>query len=111
VERKSDGFEPFDEVIGQADGRTPPRPKGKRKSIAYEDDEDDDDEDDEEDYDDEYGEMSMEVDSESPANSTFKSRCNNVRSGPVQNIARLRPPATPNGRSSSRPVARSTSVD
>lgn len=59
VERKSDGFEPFEELLQQADGRTPPRPKGRKKSIVggggrdrrYDD------------YDDEDGEMSMQLDS------------------------------------------------
>ena len=62
VQRKSDGFEPFEEVMQQADGRTPPRPKGrKKKSVVYE--EDDDEEDQYSDDDDEYGEMSMQLDS------------------------------------------------
>jgi centromere protein C len=58
VERKSDGFEPFEELLQQADGRTPPRPKGRKKSLAMmgRDDED-------EDYDEEDGEMSMQLDS------------------------------------------------
>ena len=61
VQRKSDGFEPFEEVMQQADGRTPPRPKGrKKKSVVYEDDDEDDQYSDE---DDEYGEMSMQLDS------------------------------------------------
>ncbi|KAF5323949.1 hypothetical protein D9611_008281 [Ephemerocybe angulata] len=97
VQRMSDGFEPFEEVLQQADGRTPPRPRGRKKSsvVRYDDDEDDDD--DEEQYDDdEYGEMSMQLDS------------------PVQqNLASMRAPTTPttNGRPSSRPVARSSNVD
>ncbi|KAF9473012.1 hypothetical protein BDN70DRAFT_867845 [Pholiota conissans] len=90
VERKSDGFEPFEEVLQQADGRTPPRPKGRKKSLGrmdrYEDD-----------YDDEDGEMSMQLDS------------------PVHHLANMRPPTTPStaGRrkSSIRPVARTNGVD
>ncbi|KAF5313505.1 hypothetical protein D9611_008548 [Ephemerocybe angulata] len=99
VQRMSDGFEPFEEVLQQADGRTPPRPRGRKKSsmVRYDDDEDEDE--DEEQYDedeDEYGEMSMQLDS------------------PVQqNLASMRAPTTPttNGRPSSRPVARSSNVD
>ena len=34
VERQSDGFEPFDQILQQADGRTPPRPKSRKKSLA-----------------------------------------------------------------------------
>lgn len=52
VERKSDGFEPFEEVMRQADGRTPPRPKSKKQKtqkLAALDEEED-------------GEMSMELD-------------------------------------------------
>jgi centromere protein C len=34
VERKSDGFEPFEDIIRQADKRTPPKMKsGKRRQI------------------------------------------------------------------------------
>jgi centromere protein C len=52
VERKSDGFEPFEEVMQQADKRTPPKPKGrKRKSSIPPQEELDED-----------GEMSMELD-------------------------------------------------
>lgn len=54
VERKSDGFEPFEEVMQQADKRTPPRlvkARKKKKSIVVEEDEVD-----------ENGEMSMELD-------------------------------------------------
>lgn len=56
VERKSDGFEPFEELLQQADGRTPPRPKGRKKSLAMMGHHD-------EDYDEEDGEMSMQLDS------------------------------------------------
>jgi centromere protein C len=60
VERKSDGFEPFEELLQQADGRTPPRPKSrKKKSLAMMDRYEDD-------YDDEDGEISMQLDSASP---------------------------------------------
>lgn len=54
VERKSDGFEPFEEIMQQADKRTPPKPKGRKKKQSipvYEDEYDED------------GEMSMELDS------------------------------------------------
>ncbi|TFK63356.1 hypothetical protein BDN72DRAFT_826706 [Pluteus cervinus] len=61
VERKSDGFEPFDQLLKQADTRTPPKMKGavkKRKfSVPQRNDPDEDDED---------GEMSMEIDSPLP---------------------------------------------
>lgn len=59
VQRKSDGFEPFEEVMQQADGWLPPKPKRQRKksSIVQYDDED------EEVEDDEYGEMDMQLDS------------------------------------------------
>lgn len=54
VERLSDGFEPFAEVMGQADRRTPPKPKRRKKSMGVpirpEDEFD------------ENGEMSMELD-------------------------------------------------
>jgi hypothetical protein len=33
VARQSDGFEPFEQILQQADGRTPPRPKGRKKSL------------------------------------------------------------------------------
>ncbi|KAJ6622951.1 Mif2/CENP-C like-domain-containing protein [Mycena sp. CBHHK59/15] len=52
VPRGSDGFEPFDQIIGQANGHSPSR-KRKKKSVPQE----------EEDEDDEDGEMSMDVDS------------------------------------------------
>jgi centromere protein C len=56
VERKSDGFEPFDELIQAADGLTPPQRKYRRKSLAAGRRQDDDD--------DEFGEQSMQIDSE-----------------------------------------------
>ena len=53
VDHKSDDFEPFDEVLQQADGRTPARKKRKShvKAAVVQEDEDD-----------EYGEMSMVTD-------------------------------------------------
>ncbi|KAF8163706.1 Mif2/CENP-C like-domain-containing protein [Crassisporium funariophilum] len=89
VERKSDGFEPFDVLMEQADGRTPPRPKGRKKSLAAVTRQDDY-------YDDEDGEMSMQLDS------------------PVHHLTNLRPPSTPSSsrnRSSIRPVARTSDID
>jgi len=56
VERKSDGFEPFDELIQAADGLTPPQRKARKNSLAagrLQDDYDDD----------EDGEQSMQIDS------------------------------------------------
>ncbi|KAF8912208.1 Mif2/CENP-C like-domain-containing protein [Gymnopilus junonius] len=91
VERKSDGFEPFEEILQQADGRTPPRPKGRKKSLSRRDYEDDD-------YDDEDGEQSMQLDS--PL---------------TRPLANARAPSTPlttgRSRSSVRPVARTSGVD
>jgi hypothetical protein len=52
VERMSDGFEPFDQVIQQADNRTPPRPKRRKKSVPAVVDNGNDNED---------GEMSMDI--------------------------------------------------
>ncbi|KAF9447428.1 hypothetical protein P691DRAFT_802498 [Macrolepiota fuliginosa MF-IS2] len=63
VERMSDGFEPFEEVLQQADKRTPPKPKGRKKSapVARLPD-----------FDDEDGEMSMDIDdSASPRRKSF----------------------------------------
>ena len=57
VERKSDGFEPFEEIMQQADKRTPPKPKGRKRKksiadpVALDDSFDED------------GEMSMDIDS------------------------------------------------
>lgn len=52
--RASDGFEPFDQVIGQADDHTPPRAKNtkrsRKKAVEVVEDADD------------GGEMSMELD-------------------------------------------------
>ncbi|KAJ7693573.1 Mif2/CENP-C like-domain-containing protein [Mycena rosella] len=53
VERTSDGYEPFQDLLSQANSRTPPR--RKKKSIPRGDDEDEQDDDDEE--------VSMDVDS------------------------------------------------
>ncbi|KAJ6574672.1 hypothetical protein B0H19DRAFT_1125199 [Mycena capillaripes] len=52
VERTSDGFEKFHDLLDQADGRTPPRRKKKRVSDAGEEEDEDED-----------GEASMDVDS------------------------------------------------
>ncbi|KAF9488492.1 hypothetical protein BDN71DRAFT_1403185 [Pleurotus eryngii] len=90
VERKSDGFEPFEEVMRQADGRTPPRPKSKKQKaqkLAALDEEED-------------GEMSMELDdsaSFTPLN-YFKN-------------ARQQPLSAHRVGSSSRPVGRPSLVD
>ncbi|KAG6848207.1 hypothetical protein H0H93_002319 [Arthromyces matolae] len=88
VERKSDGFEPFDELMEQADHRTPPKlkvTKKRKQSIPVPEEEPD-----------EYGEMSMDIDS------------------PRQYFANSRQPITPTPKrnaSSSRSVARTSDVD
>ena len=56
VDRHSDGFESFGEVLGQADEHTPVRVRGKRKSMRSPTPDDD------EETEDEDGEMSMELD-------------------------------------------------
>jgi len=52
VRRTSDGFEPFDQIIQQADKRTPPKPKKRKKSVPTIQQPELDDED---------GEMSMDI--------------------------------------------------
>ncbi|TFK36420.1 Mif2/CENP-C like-domain-containing protein [Crucibulum laeve] len=89
VERKSDGFEPFDAIMEQADSRTPPKPKGRKRKYPELLPEDEDDG---------NGEMSMELDD-----------------SPLHYFSNARPPSTPtnltrNG-SSSRIVARTSDVD
>ncbi|KAJ7785816.1 Mif2/CENP-C like-domain-containing protein [Mycena metata] len=59
VDRTADGYEKFDDLLSQANARTPPR--RKKKSIPRVSGEEDDDEQDDED--DEDGELSMDVDS------------------------------------------------
>jgi len=54
VERKSDGFEPFDELIQAADGLTPPQRRARKSSLAARLQDYDDDED---------GEQSMQIES------------------------------------------------
>ncbi|KAF7367315.1 CENP-C-C domain-containing protein [Mycena sanguinolenta] len=54
IPRRSDGYEPFNDLLSQA-VTPPPRPKKKRVSEAEEEDEDEED--------DEFGEASMDVDS------------------------------------------------
>ncbi|KAF9053118.1 Mif2/CENP-C like-domain-containing protein [Panaeolus papilionaceus] len=91
VERKSDGFEPFEDIMQQADGRTPPRPKNRKKSLGRMRDQDADYY-----YDDEDGEQSMEIDS------------------PMQHLSNMRPahsPLTSGRRSSMRPVARTSEIN
>lgn len=56
VDRRSDGFENFDDVLTQADAFTPPHRRGKRRndhSLTPPDEDEEDDED---------GEMDMEID-------------------------------------------------
>ncbi|GJE87017.1 CENP-C like-domain-containing protein [Phanerochaete sordida] len=97
IEHDSDGFEPFEKLMGQADLRTPPKPKvqGKRRRlkapIVVQE---------EEDYDD--GEVSMDlVDSNpnSPATYFSQARVASITSS-VQRVG-----------SSSRPVQRLSDVD
>ncbi|CAK5279905.1 unnamed protein product [Mycena citricolor] len=57
IQRKSDGFEPFNELFNHADDRTPPRRKKKSVSRAQRTPEDEDEDEDE------YGEASMDLDS------------------------------------------------
>ncbi|KAF7778435.1 hypothetical protein Agabi119p4_2780 [Agaricus bisporus var. burnettii] len=87
IERRSDGFEPFEELLREADKRTPPRVKGIRKSkpavrqTAL---------------DEADGEMSMDIDDS------------------IHLLSSARIPSTPtlrNTSGSSRPVARSSEVD
>lgn len=88
VRRMSDGFEPFDQIIQQADKRTPPRPKRKRKSMPAMQQLEVDDED---------GEMSMDIDDT-----------------PVRYLSNAQIPSSPtlrNNSGSSRPVARSSEVN
>lgn len=54
VERKSDGFELFEEIMQGADGLTPPQRRGRKKSLAVQQ---------ENDYDEEDGEQSMQIES------------------------------------------------
>ncbi|KAJ8483094.1 hypothetical protein ONZ45_g14715 [Pleurotus djamor] len=88
VERKSDGFEPFEEVMRQADARTPPRPKSKKQKVQLPSIDDDED-----------GEMSMELDDN---NNTPLAYLKNTRQQPLS--------ANRVG-SSSRPVGRPSLID
>ncbi|KAF4615347.1 hypothetical protein D9613_002538 [Agrocybe pediades] len=87
VERKSDGFEPFEELLQQA----PSPPRRKKKSVGPPDRRYDD-------YDDDDGEQSMQLDSPD-----------------FRQLMNIRPPSTPSTagrhRSSIRPVARTSDVD
>ncbi|THH20901.1 hypothetical protein EW146_g546 [Bondarzewia mesenterica] len=94
VDHKSDDFEPFEEVVGQADTKTPPRArKGKKKSLIVEEFEED-----------VYGEMSMELD-----DSGFDTGSANVY------FANARQPVPPSSvrraASSSRRLSRISDVD
>ncbi|KAJ7169423.1 Mif2/CENP-C like-domain-containing protein [Mycena filopes] len=84
AERTADGYEKFDDLLSQANGRTPPRRKKKSMPRVSEGGEDEDDEDEDEDED---GEASMDVDS------------------PVQYST------TPRAAASSRPISRGAAVD
>ncbi|KAJ7355819.1 Mif2/CENP-C like-domain-containing protein [Mycena albidolilacea] len=82
VPRGSDGFEPFEELIGQIHDSGRPRKRVRRSSERGDGEDEEEDED---------GEMSMDVDS------------------PIQNYSNTRPPNTP--RSARRPIARTSEVD
>ncbi|KAK0211255.1 Mif2/CENP-C like-domain-containing protein [Desarmillaria ectypa] len=88
VTTRGDGFEPFEQLLQQADQRTPPAKRSKRRR----------DSEPEEDIVDEDGEQDMELDD-----------------SPIHYIANTRKPATPSSSkrigSSSRPVARVSDVD
>ncbi|PBK93241.1 hypothetical protein ARMGADRAFT_992935 [Armillaria gallica] len=85
---RGDGFEPFEQLLQQADQRTPPAKKRKRRGDSESED----------DIVDEDGEQDMELDD-----------------SPIHYIANTRKPATPSSSrrigSSSRPVARVSDVD
>ena len=80
VERKSDGFEPFEEIMQSADGLTPPQRRGWKKSLAVQQEEED-------------GEQSMQIDSVSCTIDPKHTIDGYL--GPVQHLANLRPPVTP----------------
>ncbi|KAJ7022062.1 Mif2/CENP-C like-domain-containing protein [Mycena alexandri] len=87
VERTADGYEKFDHLLSQANGRAPPRRKKKSIPRVSESGEEDDEQVDEEEDEDEGGEVSMDVDS------------------PVHYST------TPHATASSRPVSRGAAVD
>ncbi|OCH93832.1 hypothetical protein OBBRIDRAFT_817567 [Obba rivulosa] len=102
VDHKSDEFEPFEQVIGQADQRTPPRVQGTRRKrivktpVAAVDNYDQQD-----DYD-ENGEMDMELEESNP-NSPSAYFANTRPAHITSSVQRVG--------SSSRPVAHSSDVD
>ena len=109
VARQSDGFEPFEQILQQADGRTPPRPKGRKKSLTAAAHQDQDD----------YGsddgwEESMQLDSMQYVLILFL-LSNNwwITTGPIQYLTNTRPAVSPakSHRSSIRPVARTSDID
>lgn len=110
VARQSDGFEPFEQILQQADGRTPPRPKGRKKSLAAAAAHQD-----ENDYGSDGGwEESMQIDSMYCFFLLFLlSNNRRITTGPIQNLANARPAASPakSSRSSFRPVARTSDID
>ncbi|PCH37933.1 hypothetical protein WOLCODRAFT_161168 [Wolfiporia cocos MD-104 SS10] len=103
VDHKSDDFEPFDKVIGQADARTPPRVPAARKRRtpkpktpvrpAQQDDDEDDDE---------FGEMDMSLDDNVPNSPAAYFRQTRV-SAITDSVQRVG--------SSTRPVSQSSDVD
>lgn len=88
VERKSDGFEPFEEVMQQADKRTPPplaKARKRKKSVARE-----------EDRVDENGEMSMELDNSTQMSEHIPPAHLLLLTGPMPYFENARRISTPN---------------
>ena len=89
VARQSDGFEPFDQVLQQADGRTPPRPNAKSNRSSYRP---------------VARTSDIDFDKIPPPprpNTSSRKRTNSVASGSLD----------PGSRSSFRPVARTSDID
>ena len=107
VARQSDGFEPFEQILQQADGRTPPRPKGRKKSFSASAHQDEN-----EHSSDDGWEESMQLDSMYLFFLSFLF-ISNTTTGPIHNLANARPAVSPakSNRSSFRPVARTSDID
>ena len=110
VERKSDGFEPFEEIMQQADKRTPPKPKGRKRKQSVADPVGLNDSFDED------GEMSMDIDSTCFVGCLYFVNLNLwMVTGPVRYFNNVPPPITPTSyrtsMSSARAVSRTSDVD